>query len=74
MNVLIRPALYDAWHEVLPLAEPSPEAHLEPMDVVGPICESSDIFGRDRYLPLLDAGDRVAFLSAGAYGSVMSSD
>ncbi len=74
MNVLIRPALYDAWHEVLPLAEPALEAHIEPMDVVGPICESSDIFGRDRYLPLLDAGDRVAFLSAGAYGSVMSSD
>ncbi len=74
MNVLIRPALYDAWHDVLPLAEPRPEAHLEPMDVVGPICESSDIFGRDRYLPLLDAGDRVAFLSAGAYGSVMASD
>ncbi len=74
MNVLIRPALYDAWHEVLPLAEPGPKAHLEPMDVVGPICESSDIFGRDRYLPLLDAGDRVAFLSAGAYGSVMASD
>ena len=74
MNVLIRPALYDAWHEVLPLAEPAPDAHLAPMDVVGPICESSDIFGRDRYLPLLDSGDRVAFLSAGAYGSVMSSD
>ena len=74
MNVLIRPALYDAYHEVLPLAEPAPGSHLEPMDVVGPICESSDIFGRDRYLPLLDSGDRVAFLSAGAYGAVMASD
>jgi diaminopimelate decarboxylase len=74
MNVLIRPALYDAYHEVLPLAEPGPGSHLEPMDVVGPICESSDIFGRDRYLPLLDSGDRVAFLSAGAYGAVMASD
>ncbi len=74
MNVLIRPALYDAYHEVLPLAEPEADAHLEPMDVVGPICESSDIFGRDRYLPLLDSGDRVAFLSAGAYGAVMASD
>lgn len=73
MNVLIRPALYDAWHEVLPLTAPPPGAHLVPMDVVGPICESSDVFGRDRYLPLLDAGDRVAFLSAGAYGAVMAS-
>jgi diaminopimelate decarboxylase len=74
MNVLLRPALYDAYHEVLPLAEPAAGAHLEPMDVVGPICESSDIFGRDRYLPLLDSGERVAFLSAGAYGAVMASD
>ena len=74
MNVLIRPALYDAYHEVLPLAEPMAEARLEPMDVVGPICESSDIFGRDRFLPLLDSGERVAFLSAGAYGAVMASD
>ena len=74
MNVLIRPALYDAHHEVLPVDEPATGARLEPMDVVGPICESSDIFGRDRYLPLLDSGDRVAFLSAGAYGAVMASD
>jgi diaminopimelate decarboxylase len=73
MNVLIRPALYDAFHEVLPLTEPPADARLEPLDVVGPICESSDVFGRDRYLPLLDAGDRVAFLSAGAYGAVMAS-
>jgi diaminopimelate decarboxylase len=73
MNVLIRPALYGAYHEVLPLAEPPAGAHLERMDVVGPICESSDIFGRDRYLPLLDSGDRVAILSAGAYGAVMAS-
>lgn len=73
MNVLIRPALYGAWHEVLPLDEPPISAPLLPMDVVGPICESSDIFGRDRPLPLLDSGDRVAFLSAGAYGAVMAS-
>ncbi len=73
MNVLIRPALYGAWHEVLPLDEPPPSAPLLPMDVVGPICESSDIFGRDRPLPLLESGDRVAFLSAGAYGAVMAS-
>lgn len=74
MNVLIRPALYDAFHDVLPLVEPASGTRLEAMDVVGPICESSDIFGQDRYLPLLDSGDRVAFLSAGAYGAVMASD
>lgn len=74
MNVLIRPALYDAWHEIVPLREQAPGAHLAPMDVVGPICESSDIFGRDRYLPLLDTGDRVALLSAGAYGAAMASN
>lgn len=74
MNALIRPALYGAFHEVLPLAEPPVGAHLAPMDVVGPICESSDIFGRDRHLPLLDSGDRVALLSAGAYGAVMASN
>ncbi len=73
MNVLIRPALYGAWHDVLPLHEPGPGAPLLPMDVVGPICESSDIFGRDRPLPMLGSGDRVAFLSAGAYGAVMAS-
>ena len=74
MNVLIRPALYDAYHEVLPLTEPAADRHLEPTDVVGPICESSDVFGRDRRLPLLGSGERVAFLSAGAYGAVMASD
>jgi diaminopimelate decarboxylase len=74
MNVLLRPALYGAFHEVLPLAGPPVGAHLAPMDVVGPICESSDMFGRDRHLPLLDSGDRVAFLSAGAYGAVMASN
>ncbi len=74
MNVLIRPALYGAYHEVRPLAEPASAARLERMDLVGPICESSDVFGRDRVLPLLDAGDRVAFMAAGAYGSVMASD
>jgi diaminopimelate decarboxylase len=73
MNALIRPALYGAWHEVLPLHEPPPSTPLLPMDVVGPICESSDVFGRDRLLPLLDSGDRLAFLSAGAYGAVMAS-
>ena len=74
MNDLIRPALYDAYHEILPLKEADPETELQPTDVVGPICESSDIFARGRALPPLEAEDLVAFLGAGAYGAVMASD
>jgi diaminopimelate decarboxylase len=74
MNDLIRPALYDAYHEILPLAEADPAADLRPTDVVGPICESSDTFARGRGLPPLEAEDLVAFLGAGAYGAVMASD
>jgi diaminopimelate decarboxylase len=74
MNDLIRPALYDAYHDILPLKEPAPGVERQPTDVVGPICESSDIFARGRTLPPLEAQDLVAFLSAGAYGAVMASD
>jgi len=74
MNDLIRPALYDAYHEILPLNEAGPDTPLRPVDVVGPICESSDIFARGRMLPPLQAEDLVAFLGAGAYGAVMASD
>lgn len=74
MNDLIRPALYDAYHEILPLKEASPDGELQATDVVGPICESSDIFARGRAMPPLEAEDLVAFLSAGAYGAVMASD
>lgn len=72
MNDLIRPAMYDAYHEVVPVR---PRAG-EPLayDIVGPICETGDTFARDRSLPPLAAGDLVAFLSAGAYGAVMSSE
>lgn len=73
MNDLIRPALYDGWHWLRPLAEPAPGAAVEPADVVGPICESGDRFAANRPLPPLAAGDLVAFHSAGAYGSVMAS-
>jgi diaminopimelate decarboxylase len=74
MNDLMRPALYDAYHEILPVVEADPTAPLQPTDVVGPICESSDIFARGRPLPALAAEDLVAFLGAGAYGAVMASD
>lgn len=72
MNDLVRPAMYDSWHGILPLNEPDTTTE-ECVDVVGPICESSDIFARQRSLPPLKKGDLVALLDAGAYGTVMSS-
>jgi diaminopimelate decarboxylase len=73
MNTLVRPAMYGARHEILPVRQSSDAARLA-MDVVGPICESSDIFGRSYTLPMLEPGDLVAFATAGAYGAVMASD
>ncbi len=73
MNDLIRPTLYDAWHDIVPLERPEPEAPGGPVDVVGPICESGDIFAADRALPPMAAGDLLAICSAGAYGATMSS-
>ncbi len=72
MNDLMRPALNDAYHDLVPVAprEGDPLAY----DLVGPICESTDVFARDRMLSPLQAGDLVAFLSAGAYGAVLSSE
>ena len=74
MNDLIRPAMYDAWHDIAPLREPRPDAPHDVVDVVGPICESSDTFAQGRHLPPLKPGDRLAFRSAGAYGAAMSSE
>jgi diaminopimelate decarboxylase len=73
MNDLIRPAMYDAYHDIVPVDEPEPNAKLGPLDVVGPICETGDTFTRARPMPPLQEGDLVAFLTAGAYGAVMSS-
>lgn len=73
MNDLIRPSLYDAWHEIVPLRAAAADAPLAPADVVGPVCETGDVFAKSRPLPPLAAGDYVAILSAGAYGAVMSS-
>jgi len=72
MNDLIRPALYEGYHEIVPLRK-SGENQV-PMDVVGPVCESGDFFAQDRELPPCQPGDRLALLSAGAYGFVMSSN
>jgi len=74
MNDLMRPALYEAWHDIRPLKEPAKGASVAPVDVVGPVCETTDIFAKDRILPPLAADDLVAFGSAGAYGAVMASD
>jgi len=73
MNDLIRPSMYGAHHEVIPVVEPAPEAAPVPVDVVGPICETGDTFGKAMLLPPLAPGDLVAFGTAGAYGAVMSS-
>ena len=73
MNDLIRPSLYDAWHEIVPVREPEQDASREPADIVGPICESGDMLALGRALPPVEAGDLLAILSAGAYGAVMSS-
>ncbi len=72
MNDLIRPALYQAYHEIIPVEEK--EGEKEVVDVVGPICESGDFFARERELPVLKRGDLIAIMSAGAYGFVMSSN
>jgi diaminopimelate decarboxylase len=72
MNDLIRPAMYDAYHDIRPVRPRQGPAVIA--DVVGPVCETGDTFTRDRELPPLEAGDLVAFMSAGAYGASMSSE
>lgn len=74
MNDLIRPAMYDAHHDIIPVIEPPAGADTQPMDIVGPVCETGDTFARQRHLTALDEGDLVAFRSAGAYGAVMASE
>jgi diaminopimelate decarboxylase len=73
MNDLIRPPLYDAWHDIVPVREAGPKAELAPVDVVGPVCESTDTFARQRPLAPVAAGDLLAIRSAGAYCAVMAS-
>lgn len=74
MNDLIRPSMYDAWHDIVPVVEPAPGLEPQAYDIVGPICESGDTFAKGRDLPPHRSGDLVAFRSAGAYGAVMSSE
>jgi diaminopimelate decarboxylase len=75
MNDLIRPALYGAYHEIVPVTQGEGSmAKAEVTDIVGPVCETGDFFARDRELPLVDEGDLIAILDAGAYGMVLSSN
>ena len=74
MNDLVRPAMYDAHHDIVPVVEAEAGAEQQPYDVVGGICETGDTFARGRMMPPVKAGDLVAFRSAGAYGAVMASE
>ncbi|AUR06552.1 diaminopimelate decarboxylase [Phaeobacter inhibens] len=74
MNDLIRPAMYEAYHDIVPVIEPSAGVEQRAYDIVGPVCETGDTFARHRDMPPLEAGDLVAFRSAGAYGAVMASE
>ena len=72
MNDLVRPAMYDAWHEIVPLARDTTRPALV-ADIVGPVCESGDCFARERRIQQVGEGEYVALMSSGAYGFVMSS-
>ena len=72
MNDLIRPTLYDAFHEMQPVREPAEDAEIITADVVGPVCETGDYLAQQRDLPVLEAGDLIAVLTTGAYGAVQS--
>ncbi|HBT01339.1 MAG TPA: diaminopimelate decarboxylase, partial [Citreicella sp.] len=74
MNDLIRPAMYDAHHDIVPVVEPDTGVEQALFDIVGPVCETGDTFARARPMPPVGPGDLVAFRSAGAYGAVMASE
>jgi diaminopimelate decarboxylase len=73
MNDLIRPTLYEGWHQIVPLKQPT-TAETEVVDVVGPICETGDYLAQNREIPLVKEGDYIAAMSAGAYGFTMASN
>ncbi|PIE07438.1 MAG: diaminopimelate decarboxylase [Rhodobacterales bacterium] len=74
MNDLVRPAMYEAHHDIVPVTAPAPGAPQEPYDIVGPVCETGDTFARGRNMTAVSADDLIAFRSAGAYGAVMASE
>jgi diaminopimelate decarboxylase len=73
MNDLLRPALYEAYHQILPVKEAEDGSNLAPVDVVGPVCETGDTFTEQRPMPATKPGDLLAFMSTGAYGFAMAS-
>ena len=75
MNDLIRPALYESYHQIVPVIQPGRSRNkTDKLDIVGPVCESGDFFAQDRDMPELRPGDLLAVMSAGAYGFVMASN
>ncbi len=74
MNDLVRPSMYAAHHDIVPVVQPEPGVETVPYDVVGPVCESGDTFAKGRQIAPLGPGELVAFRSAGAYGAVMASE
>jgi diaminopimelate decarboxylase len=74
MNDLIRPALYQSYHEIVPVKQPKIESEISNIDIVGPVCESGDFFALGREMPEVHEGDLLAIMSAGAYGFVMASN
>jgi len=74
MNDLVRPAMYEAHHDIVPVIAPEPGLEQEHYDIVGPVCESGDTFAKARSLPPVGPEDLIAFRSAGAYGAVMASE
>lgn len=74
MNDLVRPSMYGAHHDIIPVTEADAGTEYQPYDVVGPVCETGDTFAKARPLPPLEDGDLVAFRSAGAYGAAMASE
>ncbi len=73
MNDLIRPTLYEGWHQIVPVKKPTGK-DTEKVDVVGPICETGDFLAQDREIPVVKEGDLLAVMSAGAYGFTMASN
>lgn len=74
MNDLIRPAMYEAHHDIIPVTEPEVGVEPTPHDIVGPVCETGDTFAKERNMPPMKSGDLMVFRSAGAYGAVMASE
>jgi len=74
MNDLLRPAMYEAHHDIVPVVEPEAGVEQQPYDIVGPVCETGDTFAKERMMTPLSPDDLVAFRSAGAYGAVMASE